>query len=1329
MLKKSNRLSFFLSLLLVLQLFLPVINAFAAEVATPTNLKVSISNFNDIVLSWDKVFGVDSYNIYKVNDNGNEFFAKSFGNSWSKKGLAEGAYTIVVTAVKGTSESEVSTPVTFEIKLPEMQAPLGLVATINNVNDLTLQWQTAQNANSYNVYKVVNGERAFIVNTTGTNRTFSNLAEGNYVYEITSVNTRFGESKTGNQISISIVYPVIQPPNGLNYTIRNENDLTIKWQAAEHANSYNIYKNINGERTFVINTIGLNYYFPRLTEGNYIYEVTTVSNSFGESKTSSQINVPIIYPLIQSPEGFTATISNGNDLKLQWLGAENADSYNLYEVVDDKRNLIINTTNLSRSFSKLTEGDYVYEVTTVSSRFGESKTGSQISVSIIFPVIQAPESLTATINNVNNLSLLWPRAEYANRYNIYEIINGERKIVASTEDTFDSFPNLAEGKYTYEVTSVNDRFGESRNGQQVEVLIVFPEMVEPVIALEMKERNSAVMSWEKVDYAEYYNVYELVDGVPVYKTKALSNGYYLSNLTDGLHQYLITSFNSKFGESGYSNIVDANVLPEVPIDETPELPAPPASEPVVQGDDVTLNWDAVDAAKSYNIYKQVDGEKILVGSTSDTTFTIKDLEAGDHEFIIVPVSESDVEGSNYTTVTVQAEDFDVTPPVTTSNAMEDWLKGEFTVELTANDDKSGVAKTFYSVNGSEFVEGTSFVASEPGFNEVRFYSIDNAGNVEVVNTVEVKIDNKPPVTTSNASDKWLKEAFKVELTATDDLSGVAKTLYSINGSEFTEGTSFVVSESGVNKVTFYSIDNAGNIEEVKTIEIKIDEKPPVTTSNVPDKWVKTFTVELTASDDLSGVAQTFYSVNGSEYTEGTSVVVTESGVNEVTFYSIDNAGNIEEVKTVQVKVDNTPPVTTTNDDENWLKEAFKVEFTATDDFSGIAKTLYSVNGSEFTEGTYVTITESGVNTVAFYSIDHAGNKEEVKTVQVKIDKAPPITSSNATEHWLNLAFTLELSASDDLSGVAKTFFSVNGSEFTEGASVVVTEDGINEVTFYSIDNAGNKEEVKTVFVKIDKAPPVTTSNVTDNWLKEAFTVELLAKDDFSGVAKTFYSLNGSKFSEGTSVVVTEEGMNKVSFYSVDNTGNIEKVSTVEVKIDKSAPVVSWNLADEYALGTSLGLNYTATDKASGIAKETITVNGQVYKKGDSVNLNQPGTYKVVVTVTDLAGWTTTLEKTLVVYIKATIEVTPGVIKVNNGVFTVRVTVPQGIDPAQFDLSSATLNGVSAISGTNGLVQQAKKGQFKFNREDFNWKPGTVEVEFRALVNGYLVVGKTTVEVK
>jgi large repetitive protein len=1027
-------------------------------------------------------------------------------------------------------------------------------------------------------------------------------------------------------------------PTNFTVSVLNVNDLYIRWTGVSNAESYKIYR-LNGDnREVFFETTRPAAILYGVEEGDYVLAVTTIKSG-SESALSLPVSFKVEIPKITKPAGLKYTISNVNNLTLQWNSVPYADYYKVYQIHSDKKELVTTITGTSKSFLGLSEGEYIYEIAAYSSRFGESIENDIVKAIIKFPEITPPESLTATLVNGNGVNLQWKPANYATSYNIYKVAGAEKEQVGATTGTNISFSGLSEGKHFYEVSTVSNRFGsESKTTSLATVNVVYPQMSPPAVVLQVNNINDVSLFWKAASYATSYMIYKIIDEEMVLLENTTERLYKINDLSEGLHEFAVIASNEYFGNSTLSNIVSTNILPiiEAPIPETK-----------VNGDKVELSWSHVPNADSYNVYKVVDGQLSLVENTKDTLLTVEDLASGNYEFRIVPVSASGVEGENYSTVVVEVEQIDTTPPQTVVNETAEWVKG-YNVVLTATDDQSGVAKTFYSINGSEFTEGTFFTVSEEDINIISFYSVDNAGNVEEVKSTEVKIDKTSPVTLSDIAKKWSEGEVTVNLSATDEISGVAKTFYSVNGSEYVEGNTFTISKVGINQVSFYSVDNAGNKEEAKIEEVMIDNTAPVTVSDISNQWNNgEVTVSLTATDDLSGVAKTYYSINGSDYLEGTTFTVTEDGITEVSFYSVDNAGNFEEAKTTVVKNDNSAPE----------------------------------------------------------------------------------TESDVTDQWNTGEVTVKLTATDDQSEVAKTFYSVNGSEYVEGTVFTVSREGVNKVSFYSVDKVGNLEDAKTVELKIDTTAPKTVSDNTDKWNQEQVVVNLSATDELSGVSKTYHSINGSEYIEGTQFTVSQEGINQVSFYSVDNAGNVEEVKTTEIKIDKTAPVVSWDLADQYALGDSLPLAYKSSDKHSGIANESITVNGQVYENTDSVKLDKPGTYEVVLTVTDKAGWTATLEKTIEVYIPSTLVVNPGVIKSNAGDFTVKITLPKGYNTNQIDLSTATLNGISAKSGTNGLVQQAKNGQFKFNRDDFDWKKGMVTVEFRVLVNGVLVIGSTIVEIK
>lgn len=94
-------------------------------------------------------------------------------------------------------------------------------------------------------------------------------------------------------------------------------------------------------------------------------------------------------------------------------------------------------------------------------------------------------------------------------------------------------------------------------------------------------------------------------------------------------------------------------------------------------------------------------------------------------------------------------------------------------------------------------------------------------------------DLTPPETEAVVSgvegqNGWYKSDVEVSLNAIDDNSGVFVRRYSLDGgASFQDYVGpFVINQEGDTSVQYYSVDNAGNNEEVKSLELKIDKTPP-----------------------------------------------------------------------------------------------------------------------------------------------------------------------------------------------------------------------------------------------------------------------------------------------------------------------------------------------------------------------------------------------------------------------------------------------------------------------------------------------------------------------
>ena len=135
---------------------------------------------------------------------------------------------------------------------------------------------------------------------------------------------------------------------------------------------------------------------------------------------------------------------------------------------------------------------------------------------------------------------------------------------------------------------------------------------------------------------------------------------------------------------------------------------------------------------------------------------------------------------------------DTTPPVTTytldppePDGLNSWYISEVNITLNATDDLSGVNETYYKIdNGTWNIYSESFIIKIDGYHVLEFYSVDNAGNIEDLKSVEFKIDKTAPkidlkyeVTGGNAIDGW---EFTFTATATDKTSGMDYVEFWIN---------------------------------------------------------------------------------------------------------------------------------------------------------------------------------------------------------------------------------------------------------------------------------------------------------------------------------------------------------------------------------------------------------------------------------------------------------------------------------------------------------------------------------------------------------------------
>ncbi|MEM1554534.1 MAG: PQQ-binding-like beta-propeller repeat protein [Thermoproteota archaeon] len=200
------------------------------------------------------------------------------------------------------------------------------------------------------------------------------------------------------------------------------------------------------------------------------------------------------------------------------------------------------------------------------------------------------------------------------------------------------------------------------------------------------------------------------------------------------------------------------------------------------------------------------------------------------------------------------------------------------------------------------------------------------------------------------------------------------------------------------------------------------------------------------------------------------------------------------------------------------------------------------------------------------AIDNVGNyiisQEHTCRVVEKRDVKPPVTRALYEDIWHNSDFTITLEATDDISGVAETYYRINSGIIKrvsiDGYPLVTVEGVNNTLEYWSVDNAGNEETHKFITgIKLDKSRPVANAG-QDRKVNVGDTVILDASMSTDNIGIASYEWDFGDGGSGIGVKAThvykKAGTYTVTLTVRDQAGNIG-VHSVTVTVVEAFPTL------------------------------------------------------------------------------------------------------------------------------------------------------------------------------
>ena len=457
-------------------------------------------------------------------------------------------------------------------------------------------------------------------------------------------------------------------------------------------------------------------------------------------------------------------------------------------------------------------------------------------------------------------------------------------------------------------------------------------------------------------------------------------------------------------------------------------------------------------------------------------------------------------------------------------------------------------------------------------------------------------------------------------------------------------------------------------------EIYADSKPPVTsadygkalTYNARGKVYISTSVEiaLKAADQLSGVENIYYSVDGGNFQAYKSpIVINQEKEYQLKYYSADNVGNAEALHSLSIVLDKTHPKTlmqiSKDKYENIISGNSQIILTAEDKGTGIKDIFYRLDDGpvkKYVSPVTAAFLSQSEHKLAYYSADFVNNVEAENIFDFYVDKTPPTIVQEIIgksffaggREYSSGRSQLKLTTFDNKAGVKEVFYSINNSEYIKYEKPVFLTNvtGTLTVSAYALDNVNNKTESlekgdKTSIPYVDLSGPsisygfsgpkfvqrdtVYISNMTKIFLK--------ASDTESGINKIEYIIDDGEtkvFNEPFSL--GKEGPHTVKITGYDNVENTS-ILDLTVILDNTGPElysrfsilpsgkkeVNGKILNSYPGHVVLFLS--STDNVVGFNEMYYSINNTPEKKYDSMIRTFPskGNYTVKIRADDKLG--------------------------------------------------------------------------------------------------------------
>lgn len=561
------------------------------------------------------------------------------------------------------------------------------------------------------------------------------------------------------------------------------------------------------------------------------------------------------------------------------------------------------------------------------------------------------------------------------------------------------------------------------------------------------------------------------------------------------------------------------------------------------------------------------------------------------------------------------------------------------VSIAAADNlEAGTIWIYYTLDGGDPLPGDPLtkVGESPVENilvdrdrVLKYFAEDEAGNREAVNVREYAIDPTIPNTLADPPSRTFNGSLTVKLMATDDRTAHPTIYYTLDGSDpevpqpaddDDDDTSPADDDDATPADD--DDDNDNNNDASPKFPLDDDDASPAddddTSPADDDDTSPTDDDDTSPTDDDDTSPIDDDDDNDDDNDDTTPPTGTLSGASPIVlnltetttvkFLAVDEAGNVEPIRTEVYTYDIIAPVVAADVAGGLYTEPFEVELTAYDnvlDSSNELTVYYSRDGVPPFPGALNTYAGSSpisgiavdeTTTLIFFAEDSAGNWGDAVTAVYSFDTTGPTATADPPGGSYNGPQTVTITALDDLGAALTVYYTIDGSTpvpdqaGTESGTspLAIQIDASLTLTYFAADESDNCSSIYVDDYCIDAGAPVTQVDPVPGLFPAPVFLTLTAVDDCTVNPDIYYTLDGTEPQIGGPTTFHDVSpvqhlpivsATTVRYFAVDQLGNAETPQQIDYAIDTEAPTVTADPAGGPRAG-SFSVTLTAVDNLS-----------------------------------------------------------------------------------------------------------------------------------------------------